>query len=91
MGIVSDRELLEAAARLGDPGNAAGQETVGDLVEARVLTALPSTPIREIARILFEERIGAMPIVEYGVLVGIITRSDILRALINHAALELWI
>ena len=92
MGIISDRELLQAAARIGTAGAERAAETVGELIEARVLTAHPDTPIREIARILFEERIGAMPIVgEDGTLVGIITRSDILRALINHAPIELWV
>lgn len=91
VGIISDRELLQAAAKIGNTTGDTTQETVGQLVEARVLTALPSAPIREIARTLFEERIGAMPVVENGTLVGIITRSDILRALVNHAGLELWI
>ena len=57
-----------------------------------VITATPDTRIREIARLLIERRIGAMPIMDkYDNLVGIITRSDVLRAVVNHAPLELWV
>ena len=41
---------------------------------------------------MFKERIGAMPIVDdQGTLVGILTRSDILRVLVNKAPLQLWV
>lgn len=85
-GIVSDRDLFVLSE----------DESASDIVESimtkNVLTATPNTSIREIARVLFEERIGCMPIVdEGGVVVGMITRSDILRALIKHAPLDLWI
>jgi acetoin utilization protein AcuB len=57
-----------------------------------VLTAHPDTSIRDIARVFFEERIGAVPIVDRGeTLVGIVTRSDILRTILNSAPLELWV
>ena len=62
------------------------------LITERVLVASPDTEIREVAKILFEHRIGAMPVISSSErLVGIITRSDILRTLVNRAPLELWI
>ncbi len=99
IGIISDRDLLLEAAGLGMGHKVSrhAQETHGkkaiiDLIKTRVLTASPDTEIREIARILFEEQIGAMPIVNStGSLVGIITRSDILKALVNKGPLELWV
>lgn len=87
-GIVSDRDLFTLS---GEP-EVSTPSIVEDIMTKYVLTATPNTGIREIARVLFEERIGCMPIVdEDGVVVGIITRSDILRALIKHAPLNLWI
>jgi acetoin utilization protein AcuB len=57
---------------------------------SQVLTAHPDTSIRDIARVFFEERIGAVPIVDRGeTLVGIVTRSNILRTILNSAPLEL--
>ena len=65
---------------------------VRDIMATPVLTAHADTEIREIARVLFEERIGAVPIVDsQGQLVGMVTRSDILRTIMNHAPLDLWI
>jgi len=41
---------------------------------------------------MFEERIGAMPMVnEGGTPLGMITRSDILRTVMNQVPFELWI
>lgn len=97
VGIISDRDLLLEAGIAGDTVPPQGHAvpvhtTIQGLIRRKVLTASPDTSIREIARILLEERIGSMPIVgNKGVLVGIITRSDILRTIINNAPLDLWI
>lgn len=97
VGILSDRDLMatsggiaEEAANLANGANVG--QTVSGLMASCVLTTHPATPIRQIARVMYDERIGAMPIVDDDArLQGIITRSDILRALIQHAPLEMWI
>ncbi len=97
IGIISDRDLLREAGSICSTvyrQDKTGQEqmTIQGMIKRKVLTASPDTGIREIARILFEERIGSMPIVDdNGSLVGMITRSDILRTLVNNAPLDLWI
>ena len=48
-----------------------------------VITATPDTPIEEAARILVTHRIGCLPILEEGIVVGIITESDLLTQLTN--------
>lgn len=96
-GILSDRDLLRYAAISGKVPPYAdsapeASTNIGTLLKTRVITASHDTEIRQVARILFEQRVGVMPIVsETGYLEGIITRSDILRTLINHAPLELWV
>ncbi len=86
VGIVSDRDLLRSTGLF--PLTA----PVARVMTREVLTAAPETSIRDVARVLFEEGISAMPIVETGgELVGILTRSDILRAVIAQAPLHLWI
>jgi acetoin utilization protein AcuB len=90
-GVVSDRDLF-ALPQMDDTQETLEPKVVADIMTKKVLTATPETNIREIARVLFEERIGCMPIVdENDQVVGMITRSDILRALIKHAPLDLWI
>jgi len=96
-GIVSDRDLLRYAAVSGkippfSDNSIEAKTSIESLIKTRVITSAVDTEIREIARMLFEQRIGAMPVVtETGLLEGIITRSDILRTLVNHAPLELWV
>lgn len=99
VGMVSDRDILrhlggmnaryerrerqaQQSADLDDP--------VMQLMETQVLTASAATDVRYIALLFVERRIGAMPIVNDGDLVGIMTRSDILRAVMHHFVLELW-
>lgn len=82
-GIVSDRDLLregETPSRL-----------IFQCMSNRVLTATPETPIRQIAEAFLHNRIGALPIVdEEHRVIGIITTTDILRAIVQNAPLELW-
>lgn len=61
--------------------------TLADVMIRKPLTTGPQTPIEEAARILLDNRIGGLPIVENGVLVGIITVADILSAFITFLGL----
>ena len=96
-GIISDRDLLRYAATSGKippyADNAPEATTsIAHLIKTRVISATADTEIRQIAKLLFEQRVGAMPIAtDHGLLEGIITRSDILRTLVNNAPLELWV
>ena len=94
MGIISDRDLLGEAATIGEVSPNSGgplktRKTVQDLMKTRVLTTGPDADIRQIARVMFEERIGSMPVLGEGdTPVGIITRSDILWTLLHHPLFE---
>ena len=96
-GIISDRDLLRYAATTGkvppySKNMPEASISIESLTKTRVITSSQGTEIRQIARMLFEQRIGAMPVVsDSGIVEGIITRSDILRTLVNHAPLELWV
>ncbi|MDD2390227.1 MAG: CBS domain-containing protein [Desulfobacterales bacterium] len=98
IGIISDRDILRQTAQIcrhqayGSDHRDPVHITIQTIMKSQVLTAGPQTEIRKIARILFEERIGSMPIINaHDSLAGIITRSDILRTLICQAPIELWI
>ena len=95
-GILSDRDLLHATIQMAlasTPGSHRGPATpIEDVMIKNILSATPETEIRTIARIMFEERIGSMPLVDATEeVVGILTRSDILRTVVNEAPFELWI
>ena len=66
--------------------------TIESFVSHPVLVAAPDATLLAIARVLLEERIGAIPVVSQGKeLLGMITRSDILRVIVSHPNFENWV
>jgi acetoin utilization protein AcuB len=84
VGVVSDRDLRSAAPALGDPDRALALEKtrISDVMTSDVVSARPDDPIDEAANRMRERRIGCLPVVEGGELVGIITSSDVMEALV---------
>ena len=55
--------------------------TARDLMETRVISVSPSTPLIDVQRLFVEEEIHGAPVVgEDGTVVGVITSMDLLRA-----------
>jgi acetoin utilization protein AcuB len=84
VGIASDRDFRAAAPPLGDPGRAAAlaEIRVREVMAREVVTAESADPIEQAANTMRERRIGSLPVVESGQLVGIITVSDVMDALV---------
>jgi len=61
--------------------------TLEDVMIRKPLTAHPETPLEHAARILLENRVGGLPIVRNGSLVGVITVADVLSAFITFLGL----
>jgi CBS domain-containing membrane protein len=89
VGILSQRDLLRATVSGFDQGALAHarearflEETfVRDLMHTDVQTARPDEPLRSAASRMLEGHIGALPVVdERGMLLGIVTENDIMRA-----------
>ena len=87
VGIVTDRDI-----RLNLPSPATSlsvweinyllaQLTVGGVMSRTVIVVDPDRPIAEAARLMMDHKIGALPVVDEGRLVGIITESDFVRAM----------
>jgi len=94
VGIVSDRDIFRhlggVMANFKQQAHHNRNEQVAPLMTSPVLTASRDTDVRYIARLFVEQRIGALPIVTNGALTGVITRSDVLNAVMSHYVLELW-
>ena len=56
---------------------------VQDMMTREVISVSPDTPVEEAARIMVEKRIGCLPVLEGKTLVGVITRDDLLAALVD--------
>lgn len=57
--------------------------TVGDVMVKKVVTTHPGATIEEAARLMVEKKIGCLPVLDEGVVVGIITETDLLVQLTN--------
>lgn len=91
LGIISDRDILKRLIITGGSVTNATDETVREIMVREVITANRLTDIRRIAMVMFSTHTGSMPILDDDKnLAGIITRSDILHALINYPPLKLW-
>lgn len=91
IGIVSDSDLLKRLIIVNNTVETTTDVKVKDIMTREVISAGRVTDIRRIAKAMFDNHIGTMPILdENALLAGIITRSDILYALINSAPLKLW-
>jgi acetoin utilization protein AcuB len=85
VGIVTDRDLRTALpSPLQKEGPAAWEvlsgTRVGEVMTKEVISAIPEMPMEDAAEIMLTRRIGALPVVHQGKLVGIITVTDVLRA-----------
>jgi acetoin utilization protein AcuB len=60
--------------------------TVGEVMSRFVMTVTPETLASEAVGRMLGQKVGALPVVEDGRLVGILTRTDILRAFLRLQA-----
>src|SRR5690606_33549528 len=88
VGIVTDRDLRLAmppiwAEERDELKQQLHTRHVSEVMIREIITADPVMPIEEAARLLYENRIGCLPIMEDDALVGILTETDLLRALVE--------
>jgi acetoin utilization protein AcuB len=89
LGIVTDRDI-----RLNLPSQATSLSvweinhlltklTVGKVMSQAVITVGPDREARDTAQLMLDHKIGAVPVVDTGRLVGIVTETDLLRAFVK--------
>lgn len=89
LGIVSDKDLIHAA-----PSDATSLSVweinylvskihVKDVMTTHVLSVTEDTPIEEAARIMADNKIGGLPVVSDGGVVGLITETDLFKILLE--------
>ena len=89
VGIVSDRDLRDASPALGDPERTKALQKirVGEVMTQEVTTIDPQDFIENAAQEMYELKIESLPVVAEEGLLGIITSSDMMRALVTLAGL----
>ncbi len=89
VGIVSDKDLLNASPSpatslsVWEMNYLLSKITVKDVMTRKVLTVSEDTPIEEAARIMADNKIGGMPVVQNGKVTGIITETDLFKILLE--------
>lgn len=92
VGIITHRDLLRACvssvAEISQPEQDALLRgiPVRAIMRSGILTASPDTDVREAAKTMLDHKIGCLPVVEHGKLVGILTEADFLRVLLEILA-----
>ena len=86
VGVISDRDVREALPSPIGPDGAAEYAAAMDhiavwkVMAEQVITVTPRTPLAQAAHLLADRKIGCLPVIEAGRLVGIVTETDVLRA-----------
>jgi len=95
VGIVSERDLLHAAPSpatslsVWELNYLLWKLTVKDLMATKVLTVTPDALLQEAATIMLEKKIGGLPVVDQDQkVVGVITETDIFKALVDMLETE---
>jgi acetoin utilization protein AcuB len=90
LGMLTDQDLKHAAflpamsQHLGWPPTRLRMLRVRDVMTWSVVTAHPDADLRDVALTMFQRRIGSLPVVEEGQLVGIITERDLLLTALSE-------
>jgi CBS domain-containing protein len=85
VGIMSQRDLFKAslasAMGFGEKAKREFMKTVAvkEVMLDEVITISPEANIEEAGRVMLEKKIGCLPVIEEGGLVGLVTETDILR------------
>ncbi len=72
---------MEESNRLKSISEEISNMLVSDIMTRTVLTTTPDTTIMEVLKAMIEMKVNRLPVVEKGVVVGIISRGDIIFAL----------
>lgn len=85
VGLLSERDLMGAAASqifgLKQKSKSALLKSIliKDVMKKRVVTVTADTPIKEAAHLMADKKIGCVPVVADGMVIGLVTTTDILR------------
>ena len=76
VGIITDRDMRKHAGYLD-------RTTVAAAMSKKPTTVTPATTVEVAAQLLLKQKIGGLPVVENGRVVGVITTSDVLQAFLD--------
>lgn len=76
VGMLTERDLRQHRGHLEST-------KVNATMSTPVLSVGPNTTVQEAARLMLHHKVGGLPVVEKGILVGVVTTSDMIRAFLE--------
>jgi acetoin utilization protein AcuB len=89
VGIVTETDLLNASPSpvstlsVWEMNYLLSKVTVNQVMSRQVISVTKDTPIEEAARILADNKLGGLPVLDGGNVVGIITETDLLKVFLE--------
>ncbi|MCX8127638.1 MAG: CBS domain-containing protein [Synergistetes bacterium] len=89
IGIVTEKDLLYASPSkatsldIWELNYLLSKLAVRDIMSRNVITVSEDVPIEEAAKIMVDKKVGALPVMRNGELVGIVTETDIFKVLLK--------
>lgn len=89
VGIVSDQDLLYASPSpvtslsVFEINSLIAKITVANVMTRKVVTITADMPVEDAARIMADRKIGGVPVMNKDKLIGIVTETDLFRALLQ--------
>jgi acetoin utilization protein AcuB len=85
VGIISDRDIRDAAPSIFHQEFSLDifEEPIEKIMFQEVFTCHPLDCVEEVSTIFFEQKISCLPVINNGLLVGLLTGSDCLRSLLT--------
>ena len=89
IGMISASDILHAFPpnvnpfAVEAPVERPGAKTTMEIMNRQIESTTPATPIEEAAAVMRDQKVGALPVMQNGHMVGLITESDIFRAIVG--------
>jgi CBS domain-containing protein len=84
-GIIDERDIVRAYVRFG--ADLAGKN-VGDLMRGEMISCAPDEPVRQVMAKMTRHRVRHVPVVEGGLLAGIVSIGDVVNSRLEELELE---
>jgi len=90
-GMVTQKDILDLLMSDLDDTSSSLKKSLSQIQLPQTITADPISDVRRVAKVMYDFNLNAIPIVnEENFLVGIVSRSDILKTVASIPPLQLW-